>query len=203
MTVYCTPSQVDSFSQIAYGQLGFSGTAAYGSFLSGTLIPAAQKIIDNYVDHNFQSNIGTLLLDGNGKRVLIIHPPYVPVLSAGTVKVNDVNVTSNIKTYSTYLAYEGGVFTEDASNRQNVQVTLAYGYDEVPSDVQYVAAQIAANILADMLRRKLMPDTVAKAMQSNAETVIVTGMAKNAVIMATSELRGILDGYRFSRLDVT
>ena len=202
MSAYCTPETVTSLSQIVYGQLGFASVDTYGTFLSGTLIPAAQKIVDNYCDHNFQSNSGTLLLDGNGKRVLMIHPPYVPVLSAGTIKVNDVDVTSKIKVYDTFIAYEGGAFTEDSSTRKNVQVVLEYGYESVPDDIQFATAQLTSNMLADMLRRRLMPDIVAQAMQTSNNNVVITGMAKGANVL-TPELRDILEQYRYSRLDVT
>ena len=201
MSAYCTPEQVSAFSQIAWDQLGFAGTANFAAFTSGTLIPMAQQIVDSYVDHNFLSNLGTVTLDGNGKRILMMPPPYLPMINAGTVKIGGAAV-SGIKTYQTYLAYESGTFSEDSASRQNVEATVEYGYGAVPSDVQYVAAQVAANILADMLRRKLMPDTVARAMQSNSDTVVITGMAKNANVL-TSELRMILDKYRFSRMDVT
>ena len=199
---YCSPDDAKALAQILYSQLEYADDTAYESALSTLFIPMAQKIIDIYVGHDFQSNSGTLLLDGNGKSALMIHPPYVPVLAASSVTINGSEVVSSIKTYDTFIAYEGGVFTEDAGNLQNIQVTLTYGYAAVPADVQYVCAQITANILADMLRRKLMPDTVARAMQSNADTVVVTGMSKNATIL-TSELRDALDKYRYSTLDVT
>ena len=132
----------------------------------------------------------------------MIHPPYVPVLAVSSVQINGVEAVGNIKSYDTYLAYEGGAFTEDYSTRKNVQVTLTYGYAAVPSDIQYATAQVTANMLADMVRRKLLPETVAKAMQAQADTVVITGMSKSALIL-TSELRDLLDNYRFSRMDVT
>ncbi len=202
-TAYCLASDVEALSQIAYTQLGYADNAAFENALTTLFIPMAQQIIDSYVDHNFLSNTATaLLLDGSGKRVLMIQPPYVPVLTVSEVLINGVNVTANIKAYETYLAYQGGVFTEDYSSRKNVSLTFTYGYAAVPSDVRFVCAQITANILADMLRRKLMPDTVARAMQSNSDTVIISGMTKSTVIL-TPELQSVLDKYRFSCLDVT
>lgn len=201
-TAYCSPADVEALAQIKYDQFEYADLAAYENALTSLFIPMAQKIIDSYVDHNFLNNTGTVLLDGNGHEVLMVHPPYVPILTAGTVLINSVNVTANIKAYDSYLAYQGGVFTQDSSSRKNVSVTLNYGYTSVPSDVRFVCAQIVANILSDMLRRKLMPDTVSRAMQSNSDTVIISGMTKNTQIL-TSELMAILDQYRFSRLDVT
>lgn len=199
---YCSPADVEALSQIKYTQLEYADNAAFETALTTLFIPMAQQIIDSYCDHNFQNNTGTLTLDGNGKRILMIPPPYVPILAAGTVLINSVNVTSNITAYDTYLAHKGGIFTEDASSRRNVSATLTYGYTAVPADIQYATAQVTANILADMVRRKLMPETVAKAMQANADTVIFSGMSKSVLIL-TNELRDLLDNYRYSRMDVT
>lgn len=201
-TLYCTADDVQALSQIKETQLEYASEAAFENALTTLFIPFAMKIVDNYCGHNFQSNTGTLTLDGNGRRVLMIPPPYLPVLAAGTVLMGGVNITSNVTAYDTYIAYQGGVFTEDASSRRNISATLSYGYTAIPTDIQYATAQVTANILADMIRRKLMPETVAKAMQAQADTVIFSGMSKSVIIL-TNELRDLLDGYRFSCMDVT
>jgi len=201
-TAYCSASDVAAFSQIKYTQLEYTDETTYLAALTTLFIPLAQKIVDSYCGHNYQNNTGTITVDGNSHNVLMIHPPYVPILSAGTVLLGGVNVTSNITAYDTYLAYKGGVFTEDSSNRRNVSVTLNYGYTAVPSDIRYATAQVTANMLADMVRRKMMPDTVARAMQSNSDTVIVSGMTKNTLVL-TSELCNLLECYRYSSMDVT
>jgi hypothetical protein len=198
---YCLPDLVRSLSQIGFNQLGFADDTTFGTFLQGTLIPAAQRVIDRYVAHNFQNNSGTVLLDGNGKDVLLIPPPYLPVLDVDSVKVDGASV-SRIKYYDTYIAYDGGRFTENNSNHKNVEVVLDYGYSSVPEDVALVCAQLTSNMLADMLRRRLMPDVVAGAMQSNSETVIISGIGKSIQVF-TPELRDVLDMYRYSHMDVT
>ena len=58
-----------------------------------------------------------------------------------------------------------------------------------------------------MIRRKLLPETVARAMQTSTSqgregNLIITGMAKNATIL-TPELCSLLDNYRYSHMDVT
>lgn len=201
-TLYCTAADVEALCQIKYTQLEYADNTAFENALTTLFIPFAMKIIDNYCGHNFQSNTGTLTLDGNGRRVLMIPPPYLPILAAGTVLMGGVNITSNVTAYDTYIAYQGGVFTEDASSRRNISATLSYGYTAIPTDIQYATAQVAANILADMVRRKLMPESVARAMQAQADTVIFSGMSKSVIIL-TNELRDLLDSYRFSCMDVT
>jgi hypothetical protein len=72
----------------------------------------------------------------------------------------------------------------------------------VPQDVSFVAAQLVANMISDMVRRRLMPDTISKAMQTNAETVIIGGMGKSASVF-TAELKAMLNNYTYTRMDVT
>lgn len=202
VSYYCTAADVEALSQIVYTQFEYASKTLYETDLSTLFIPMAQKIIDSYVDHNFLSNTVTaLLMDGSGGNILMISPPYVPILTLTSVTLGGVNITSNLKAYDSYIAYQGGVFTKDNSSRQNVSATFTYGYASVPADVRYACAQIVCNILADMLRRKMMPDTVSRALQSNSDTVIVSGMAKNANIL-TPEICSILDQYRYSRMDV-
>lgn len=201
-TAYCTAAQVKMFSQITYTQLEIASDADYSSFIDSYIIPEIQKAIDSYVGHSFLSNSGTLTLDGNGKNVLFIKPPYVPVLAVSSVTLDGTAITSSIKTYDTYLAYEGGIFTCDRNNRQNVQVVLTYGYSSVPADVQLTCALACSNLLADLVRRKLMPDNVAAALQSGSNAGVINGLAK-ATLLLHPEIRDMLDKYVYSTLDVT
>ena len=199
---YCSADLVDSLSQVVFAQLGFADKASLDLFLSGTLIPQVQKIVDNYVQHNFLSNSGTIKLDGRGKRILMIPPPYLPIMSVSSVQIDGVEVVSGIKVFETYLGSDTRYFVENQARHQNVQITLTYGYTSVPADVAYVTAQITANLLADMVKRKLMPDTVARAMQVNAETVIIGGMGKRSDIFP-ADLKEMLLAYMYTRMDVT
>ena len=53
-----------------------------------------------------------------------------------------------------------------------------------------------------MIRRRLMPDTIAKAMQVNAETVVIGGMGKSTIVF-TPDLKDMLLPYMYTRMDVT
>jgi hypothetical protein len=190
-------------AQIQGKQLGFESESDYESFIANQLIPAAQQIIDNFVGHNFQLNTNVVLkLDGRGKRILMIPPPYLPIISVSSVQIDGVEIVSGIKVFETYLASDTRYFTENQARHQNVQVTLTHGYAAVPQDVSFVAAQLVANMISDMVRRRLMPDTISKAMQTNAETVIIGGMGKSASVF-TAELKAMLNNYTYTRMDVT
>jgi len=194
--VYCLPLTVKFLSQIKYTQLEFDSDSDYESYIQQQLIPPAQKVIDGYCNHNFNNNSGTITLDGNGKGVLIIPPPYVPVINVSSVTVDGTDVTSDIKTYDTYLAYDGGTFTED---EQNVTITLNYGYSSVPDDIEYICAQLCANILAEIVRKKMLPDTVAQALNATAGS----GAIFSSPRVFTRELKEMLNPYRISSFYVT
>lgn len=161
------------------------------------MIPAAMKRIDAYCNHNFQSNSGTLNLDGNNKDVLIIPPPYVPVISVSSVTVdNTVATASDIKTYDTHIAYDNSSFRKDY---QNVQVVLNYGYTEVPADLEYACAQLVANALIDLVRRKILPQMVAQVMQAEGGNA---SLLFASPYVFTADIKEILNKYRYSSMGV-
>lgn len=199
MSAYCSADLVKVYSQVAYNQLGFTSTELYGSFLAGTVIPSMQKTIDNYVNHNFLDNSGTIKLNGNGKDVLPVPSPYVPIKTLTSVKVDDVDVTSEIKAYPAYLALGSGVFTEDT---QNVEVVLSYGYDSVPEDIQFVCAEMAAKEVTELLRRKVTPDVVARLIMRDDDVKELPSFGRSGRVL-TPELQEILNRYVYSNMDVT
>jgi hypothetical protein len=199
---YCTSEVVKSFSQVQYKQLGLSDDSALDTLLENYVLPAAQKIIDNYVGHNFQNNSGTVKLDGNGKEVIMIPPPYLPTLSLTSVTVDDVNVTSSIKRYPTYLALDGGNFTETNSDHQNVEVVLSYGYAAVPEDIGFACAEVAARQLTELVRRKLAPDVIARMMMKDDDMANLSSVGRFSRILSP-EIKEVLDKYRYSTMDVT
>ena len=73
MTDYCSPLTVKFLAQVAYEQFNFDSDPDYEAYIDETLIPAAMRFIDGYVGHNFQSNSGTILLDGSGKKTLHVN----------------------------------------------------------------------------------------------------------------------------------
>jgi hypothetical protein len=191
MTVdYSTPLASKFLSQVIFEQLSFDTDSDYEAFIQDRLIPASMKVIDNYCNHNFQNNSGTITVDGNGKSVLPIHNPYLPIITVSSVKIDNSTVTTNIKTYETYIAYDGGTFTEDY---QNVTITLTYGYATVPADIEYACAQHVANMLVELVRRKVLPDKVASSFDVASQTPNVF----------TDDIKKILDKYKYVDVDVT
>lgn len=199
--VYCTPLEVKQEAQVKHTQLDFDTDSDYVGHIQNTLIPMAQKIIDNFVGHNFENNSGTLNLDGSGQNILMIPPPNVPVTAITSVEIDDVDVTSSIKFYDSYIAIEGGTFTKNESNLQNVEIVLTYGYSEVPADVKYICARLVANHLIERVRKKMMPDLIAQTLQADSGTGLTVSMRGHKVF--TDELKEMLRPYVFSFMDVS
>jgi len=196
--VYCTPLATKWFSQVTYKQLDFDTEGDYEGFIQNVLIPAAEKVIDSYCHHDFNNNVGgTVTLDGNGKQKLVIPPPYVPVISVSSVTVDGTDVTSDIKSYSTYIAYDGGSFTEDY---QNVVVVLNYGYASVPTDVELACAEYVANMLLELVRRKMIPDLIAQDL--TREGGGATSLFRSSKVF-TKEIKETLNKYVYSSVGVT
>ncbi len=200
MVDYCRALDIKFHSQVRYTQLGMMNDNDFEEMISQLIIPAAMKVIDNYCQHNFQNNQGgTILLDGSGDRVLMIPPPYLPVISTSSVLLGGVDISSNIKAYESFLHYEGGVFTKTENSKKNVTVVLNYGYTSIPDDIVYAASQVGANILNSMVRRKLVPNIMTEAFSTETH-----GFAAllNVPVALTADIKDILDKYRFSYMEV-
>lgn len=164
---YCTVTLVGYMSQIPKELIGFTTQAAYDTHVGTTLIFQAESFIDTYCGgrdpinysgtmRRFNTNTGTLDLDGNGHSVLWFPPPYTPIRTVVSATLNGGAITpANIKVHTQYIEWDGGVFTE---GKKNVNVAFTRGYATVPSDIQFVTAELCANTLMDMARRNTAED---------------------------------------------
>jgi len=200
---YSGTNLVKYISQVEYQQLGFSTDAAFGTWLQGTLIPAAEKAIDSYCNHPFGTSamgyqIGTFTLDGSSKELLLLPPKYCPMIgiSAGSIDSVAISPITDIKVYDQHLIYENGIFTH---GHKNVALSGSYGYATLPDDVSYVCAQLCANILLDMVRRKMAPDLFASAM-AGGEGGFSSLFAMPNIFQP--QLKSMLDKYRITWLEI-
>jgi len=163
------------------------------------LIPAASRFIDTYCHHSFGSYLGTVLLDGSGKQVLWFPPKWSPILRVikGTLNTTALTV-ADLKVHDQYLDWDGGIFTK---GKQNIQMEIGYGYNNVPDDITFVATQLAANVLLDMVRRQVTPDVFMQLMQGGGE-----GAGLRALFSAPSILpktaKEVLEHYQFHWVDL-
>lgn len=194
-------------SGVQASQLGTMGSSwtqtQFDSFIQGTLIPEAERFVDSYCNHSFGTpTLGTLTLDGNGKEVLFLPPKYCPMLGIGAGSINSVAITaSSIHCHDQYLEYHDNTFTEGC---RNIVLYGSYGYVTMPKDIEFVTAQLCANILADIVRRKMAPDLFANILASagpqSYQSQFSTLFAMPDVF--SPNLKQMLEPYKITWLDV-
>lgn len=222
MTLYCGSYDVALFSQVTYAQVGFASQVLMDAWVQGTLIPKCQDIVDHYVSHNFYLNHGTIRLDGSGKETELItgsatsvysnqavtgagDPIPVELLPLPLITITGVNIdgvaqtVTDFQTYKSYVTYEGNVF---CSGRQNVDIIGTWGYGTYPHDVQYVTAQIAANCLSEMIRRRMVPDIITPVLERGQASDRVIAMILRTPLVFTENERNILNKYRYYSMEV-
>ena len=222
MTLYAGTTDVALFSQITYAQVGFASQVALDAWVQSTLIPKCQDIINKYTGHNFYLNHGTIRVDGSGKETQLItgsatsvysnqavtdsgDPEPVELLPLPLITITGVNIdgvaqtVTDFQTYKSYVTYEDNIF---ASGRQNVDIIGTWGYGTYPHDVQYVTAQIAANCLSEMVRRRMIPDMITPVLERGQASDRVIAMILRTPLVFTQNERDILNKYRYYSLEV-
>lgn len=204
---YCGTADVAILSQVEYQQLGFGSVGTYNSWLAGTLIPMAQKFVDNYVNHNFSANYGTITCDGSGKETQIIPPSCLvngtpthllplPLVTVTEVSVDGtVETLSEFQTYKTFITWEDNVFCR---GRQNVVIKGTYGFTSVPDDIKYVTAQLCANAVTEMVRKRMLPDLVVPVLTGGGDV----GVLFNSPKVLTKNEKEILWQYILHSIEV-
>ena len=207
MSNYCSTIDVNYLSQIAFQQLGMATQSELNNWLAGTLIPIAQVFVNKYCNHNFGSNTGTIICDGNGKESLHIPPSCLlngapaellplPLISVSQVSIDGtVGTITDFKIYKTFLAYECGIFCD---GRQNVEIVAVYGYNVVPEDIKYVTAQLCANALTEMVRKRMLPDLITPILEGGGDVGILFRSPK----VLTENEKAILWQYIFHHIEV-
>lgn len=200
--VYTTPTVVKILSQITADQLdNIADDTALNNFLSGTLIPKAQELIDYYCNHSFELRLVDYYLDGSGKSTLFLPPEYCPPVMFGTITVDGVAVTiTDIHLSEQFIQWATGSF--NASNPKGVHLIGSAGYETIPSDIQFVTDQLCSNTLLDMVRRKMAPDLFAEIIRAGPET---GGGGRNLLAapwVFTKDLKQMLEPHRIIWVDL-
>jgi hypothetical protein len=196
MSVYAGTIEVKILSGILYNQLGFSNDAIYGSYIAGTLIPQAQKIVDNHCNHHFGSYSGTFSVDGSGHETLVMPTQYCPLIAVTSVILDGANITGDVNVYDQFLVYDG-VFTSD---EQNVEVVTSYGYTSVPADIEYVTAELCAGVLRQLVRSKMVPDLIAPLLSAGANPFGLSAILSSPKVF-TDEMKALLEPYVIQQVE--
>ncbi len=196
----CGSLEVLFLSQVSYGQVpAITSQADFNNYINGTLIPSAEKFIDSYCGHSFGTpTFGTLILDGNGKQVLFLPPENCPMIGVSAGSINSVAISpiTAIHAHDQYLEYYNGNWTKGC---KNVVIYGSYGYASMPRDVSYVCAQICANVLLDMVRRRMAPDLFASVAQGGGQ---IFGSLWASPDVFTENLRKLLDAYAIKWIEI-
>ena len=213
---YANAEEVRFFAQIQFDQVGFENEADYDSFLNDILIPKAMDFVNNYCRHNFQDNVGTIYVDGRSREtvhltsagVVTQWPDGYPEFPIGLMPVPLMEVTAitidtvvqnlaDFRTYNTHVAYRyGGAFCE---GRQNVVIAARFGYGTIPHDIQYVTAQLCSNVLADMVRRKMLPELITPALEGGGNLNL---LFRSPMVLTENE-KSFLNKYRYHAAEIT
>lgn len=206
---YCGSLDVRYIAQTQYDQLTeFATEAAFNNWISGTLIPQAEGIIDRYTGHQFGTpSLGTFVLDGSGKSILFFPTKWTPLIGLSAGSVDGVGLTmTQIKVYDQYIRYNNGNFTQ---GKQNCVFYGSYGYLDkngspiVPDSVKYICAQLCANVLLDMVRRNVAPDLFRQILLTRtAEGERGIGSLWASPHIFTEELKNMLNEYRIVWADI-
>ena len=202
---YCTAANVNLISQVTYEQLnGFASAAALDTFITNDLIFQAERIIDDFVGrregtlrHFNPHGSVSWYLDGSGKSTVWTPPKYSPTLKVYNVHINGASMgwssPANIKIYDQYLTVPGARFRK---GDLNVQIYGTYGYLLIPHDIEYMATQMCANILLDMVRRR----QAGGATSTDFATMTTSLFGSPAIF--TDDMRMRLKSYRIKWLDI-
>jgi hypothetical protein len=192
MSAYATAELVKYFAQVDHNQVNFQTETDLDTFLNDYLIPQCERFIDNWVCRQggrdgtaryFNLTTGTFTLDGNGKSVLFIPPRFAPLVSVGTVTVDGGGITASdvkVGNYGQYIERDGGNFTR---GEMNVSITGEFGYSSVPGDISYVTAQLCANALLDLVRRRVAPSYFISWLQGRGQSIEIRTLFAQPVMM--------------------
>lgn len=185
---YCTSDDVKAFSKIAYTDLGYSSDADFVTFLD-SLIAYAGSVIDEFtrVPESFYNSDGYVLTNElydykypyTELRVypFLRLPPvtlrFFPVFSIQKVEYNTqgyglapnwVEVTSPGYIFD-YLSSQITLVTKlPAMAQLSLRISYTAGYTTTPNVIRYVCAQLCANVLQEILQRRISPITEASTM---------------------------------------
>lgn len=202
---YCGTELVSFIGQVAYQQLtGILSPGTLNNYTNGTLIPAAERIIDDYVGrregtlrHFNPHGSVSWFLDGSGKSTVWTPPKYSPTLYVGDVWINGNSMSwvspTNVKLYEQYLTVPGATFRK---GDLNVKIYGTYGYIKVPKDIEYMTAQLCANVLTDVVRRRAADGVVSADFMTMATSLF------GSPTVFTDDMRKRLSDYRIKWLDI-
>ena len=165
---YTTAAEVRKRALVKWDSLNYSTSPpapfadedAFDNWLTNTVIPEAEKLINDYCRRaDFSEHADQVeYFDGDGfRRFLILSNK--PVTAVGKLEFEKDDGTWDEKSSSYYRLHGDRVVYRTVLPRgfQNIRVTYSWGFAEVPLDVSYAAAEMVARFVQKRVVYKMGP----------------------------------------------
>jgi len=150
----------DSLNYATSPPAPFADEDAFDNWLTNTVIPEAEKLINEFCRRpDFSEHEAEVeYFDGDGFRKFLILSKK-PVLAVSELELEKDDGTWEEKSSSYYRVHGDRVVYRTVLPKgfQNIRVTYSWGFAEVPLDVSYAAAEMAARFVQKRVVYKMGP----------------------------------------------
>jgi hypothetical protein len=163
---YTTPAEVRKRALIKWDSLNydqgapFADEAALDSWLSDTIIPQVEKIINDFCFRvDFGQHTGEVeVSNGDGFRSFIMARQR-PIIAVSKLEFKKGDGTWDLKSASDYYVKGNQILYRTVIPRgfQNIRVTYDWGFSTIPAEVTYCAAEMVARFLQKRVVNKMGP----------------------------------------------
>jgi len=150
----------DSLNYATSPPAPFADEDAFDNWLTNTVIPEAEKLINDYCRRpDFSEHAAEVeYFDGDGFRSFLVLTKK-PVTAVSKLEFKKDDATWDEKSSSYYRLHGDRVVYKTVlpAGFQNIRVTYSWGFAEIPLDVSYVAAEMAARFVQKRVVYKMGP----------------------------------------------
>jgi len=150
----------DSLNYVKDPPTPFGDEDAFENWLTDTVIPETEKLINEFCRRpDFSEHEDEVeYFDGDGFRKFLILSKK-PVITVSKLEFEKDDGTWDQKPSSYYRVHGDRVVyrTQLPKGFQNIRVTYSWGFAEVPADVSYAAAEMAARFVQKRVAYKMGP----------------------------------------------
>lgn len=165
---YVTPAEIRRRALVKWDSLNYSTNppapfadeAAFDNWLTSTVIPEAEKLINEFCRRpDFSQHTGEVdYSDGDGFRNFVVLTKK-PVIGVSKLEFKKDDATWDEKSPSYYKVHGDRVVYRTVLPKgfENIRFTYSWGFSSVPADVSYVAAEMVARFVQKRVVYKMGP----------------------------------------------
>jgi len=150
----------DSLNYVTNPPTPFADEAAFDTWLTNTVIPETEKLINEFCRRpDFSKHENEVeYFDGDGFRKFVVLSKK-PVMAVSKLEFKKDDGTWDQKSSSYYKVQGDRIVyrTVLPEGFQNIRVTYSWGFTEIPADVTYTAAEMAARFVQKRVVYKMGP----------------------------------------------